>query len=171
MFFRFCICVASISLLCQAALPWSSADALTEKQLHIQRWFSSLTFLQQSDSCWDGWGDAVNDLNCDGNSCIRYEISGLAYAAAVLASKTPAYTDVSESILYDAIMRMITKPVWQYIELFDDFQSQPSYPDPVAYKNIMYSGHLAQVCRAPLFIELECLYITLPYHVTHVTFR
>lgn len=80
-----------------------------------------------------------------GNTCIRYEIAGLAYAAAVLAYKTPAYTQVVESILFGSIIRMIDKVVWQYVELFDDFKEQSTYPDPVAYKNIMYSGHLAQV--------------------------
>lgn len=80
-----------------------------------------------------------------GNTCIRYEIAGLAYAAAVLAYKTPAYTQVTEQILYNSILRMTKKEVWQYVELFDDFKEQPTYPDPVAYKNIMYSGHLAQV--------------------------
>lgn len=29
--------------------------------------------------------------------------------------------------------------------MFKDFREQPSYPDPVAYKNIMYSGHLLQL--------------------------
>ena len=45
----------------------------------------------------------------------------------------------------NAIDRMISKVVWEYIEIFDDFRTQSTYPDPVAYKNIMYSGHLAQV--------------------------
>jgi hypothetical protein len=47
--------------------------------------------------------------------------------------------------MHNAILRMIDKKIWQYIEIFDDFVAQPSFPDPVAYKNIMYSGHLAQV--------------------------
>lgn len=120
------------------------AEALTPKQLAIQRWFAQLTYLQDINS-WSGWGDALSDVDCDGNTCIRYEISSLLYAAAVVGSKTPAYTALTEEIMYNAIMRMIQKPVWQYIELFDDFKDQPTYPDPVIYKNIMYSGHLAQV--------------------------
>ena len=122
----------------------SSIDGISGKQLAIQRWFAQLSYLQNMSS-WDGWGDALDDLDCDGNTCIRYEIAGLAYAAAVVAYKTPSYTQVSEAILYNAIQRMIKKEVYQYIELFDDFTSQSTYPDPVAYKNIMYSGHLAQV--------------------------
>ncbi len=63
----------------------------------------------------------------------------------MLALKTPAYTQLSERIMFDTIQRMTKQIVYQYIELFPNFQEQPSYPDPVAYKNIMYSGHLAQV--------------------------
>ncbi len=86
-----------------------------------------------------------DDVNCDGNTCIRYEIAGLAYGIAVLASMTPAYTQLTEVMMYRTIQRMTQQIVYQYIEVFPDFQDQPSYPDPVAYKNIMYSGHLAQV--------------------------
>ena len=110
----------------------------------MQRWFAQLTYLQPSED-FSGWGDAVQDVNCDGNTCIRYEISGLAYGVAALAGSTPAYQQVTQNILYDAIVRMINSVVWQYIDQFDDFTSQSTYPDPVAYKNIMYSGHLAQV--------------------------
>ena len=47
--------------------------------------------------------------------------------------------------MHDAILRMIDKRVWLYIEQFSEFRQQRTYPDPVAYKNIMYSGHLAQM--------------------------
>ncbi len=118
-------------------------SGLTDKQLGIQRWFASLTFLQDLNE-WDGWGENIEDVHCDGNTCVRYELSAIVYTAAAVAHKMPAYQQVTEGIMYNAIVRMISSRVWQYIELFDDFKSQPSYPDPVAYKNIMYSGHLAQ---------------------------
>ncbi len=123
----------------------SKDPGLTDKQLAIQRWFAALTYFKQDLSNWDGWGDAIDDVNCDGNTCIRYEIAGLAYGIAVLASMTPAYTQLTEVMMYRTIQRMTQQIVYQYIEVFPDFQDQPSYPDPVAYKNIMYSGHLAQV--------------------------
>lgn len=122
-----------------------TSDKLTDKQLAMQRWFAGLTYLKQNISDWEGWGKSVRDLYCDGNTCIRYEIADLAYAAALLGLQTPSYKQVAESIMYDSILRMIQQPVWQYIELFDDFKSQTTYPDPVAYKNIMYSGHLVQI--------------------------
>lgn len=130
-----------------------TTEGLTDKQLGIQRWFSELTFLNPDN--WDGWGESVQDLDCDGNTCIRYEIAGLAYASSLLSQSTPAYTQIIQLTLNSTIQKMFKKEVWQYIELFDDFISQPTYPDPVAYKNIMYSGHLAQVChRHPLSFPL-----------------
>jgi hypothetical protein len=121
---------------------------LTDKQLAIQRWFAQLTILQDTNS-WIGWGEeVVNDIHCDGNTCVRYEISGLAYAAAILGATMPAYTQLSEQILVASIDKMIERIVWNYVELFNDFQEQPTFPDPVAYKNIMYSGHLAQVIKS-----------------------
>jgi hypothetical protein len=122
-----------------------TGEKLTDKQLAIQRWFSDLTYLRADVNDWAEWGDSVKDIDCDGNTCIRYEIAGLAYAAAILGLKTPAYHQVSEAIMYNSILRMTQQIVWQYVELFDDFKSQSSYPDPVAYKNIMYSGHLVQM--------------------------
>lgn len=121
-----------------------TTSVLTDKQLAIQRWFSQITFLQDLDD-WSGWGDVINDVHCDGNWCIRYEIAGLVYGVAAMALKTPAYTQVNEKILFNAIQRMTDKLVYQYIEIFGDFTDQPTFPDPVIYKNIMYSGHLAQV--------------------------
>ena len=120
-------------------------DGLTDKQLAIQRWFADLTFLREDVNDWKNWGNSVKDLDCDGNTCIRYEIAGLAYAAAVLGLKMPEYQQVTEAIMYNSIVRMTQQVVWQYVELFDDFKSQSTYPDPVAYKNIMYSGHLVQM--------------------------
>jgi hypothetical protein len=122
-----------------------TGEQLTDKQLAIQRWFSDLTYLRGDVNDWAEWGESVKDIDCDGNTCIRYEIAGLAYAAAILGLKTRSYRQVSEAIMYNSILRMTQQIVWQYVELFDDFKSQSSYPDPVAYKNIMYSGHLVQM--------------------------
>ncbi len=40
---------------------------------------------------------------------------------------------------------MLSTRVWSYVDMFAEFRAQPTWPDPVAYKNIMYSGHLAQL--------------------------
>eukprot|EP01031_Cornospumella_fuschlensis_P026457 gene26457-31975_t len=122
-----------------------TSEILTDKQLAIQRYFAELTFLNTDINNWDNWGPSADALDCDGNTCIRYEIAGLAYAAAIYATFTPAYIQVAEEIMFNSILRMTQQRVWQYVELFDDFRSQPTYPDPVIYKNIMFSGHLAQM--------------------------
>lgn len=49
------------------------------------------------------------------------------------------------AIVRDAVLRMIDRKAWSYVEQFSEFRDQRTYPDPVAYKNIMYSGHLAQM--------------------------
>jgi hypothetical protein len=118
---------------------------LSDKQLGIQRYLAQLTFLSPDLNDWTNWGESVHDVHCDGNTCIRYEIAGLAYAAAILGMKTPSYSQVAEEIMFSSILRMFQPIVWKYIELFDNFKEQESYPDPVAYKNIMYSGHLVQM--------------------------
>lgn len=120
---------------------------LTDKQLGIQRYFAELTYLGDNQNLenWVNWGESIHDVDCDGNTCIRYEIAGLAYAAGVLGMKIPHYHQVSKEMMKNAILRMIQPEVWQYIELFNDFKDQETYPDPVAYKNIMYSGHLVQM--------------------------
>ncbi len=46
----------------------SKDPGLTDKQLAIQRWFAALTYFKQDLSNWDGWGDAIDDVNCDGNT-------------------------------------------------------------------------------------------------------
>jgi hypothetical protein len=120
-------------------------NGLTDKQLGIQRYFGELTFLRKDLNNWNNWGEAVKDVDCDGNTCIRYEIAGLAYSAALLGMQLPSYSQVSEAIMFNCIQRMTQQVVYQYIELFDDFKGQSTYPDPVVYKNIMFSGHLLQM--------------------------
>ena len=157
MWFALLMKVVSLRVESNSLSGTESSFELTDKQLSIQRWFSQLTFLNQNVDDWTGWGEVIEDLHCDGNTCIRYEISGLAYAVAAMAHRTPAYSEVVIKILKNCIFRMLSKKVWQYVELFNDFKSQPSYPDPVAYKNIMYSGHLAQVCYTSLlFTQRYC---------------
>ncbi|RYY89091.1 hypothetical protein EON63_01360 [archaeon] len=146
----FLVLIATELVLCLNFAPHSLAgtettDFLTDKQLAIQRYFAEITFLNNDIENWDMWGNSADALDCDGNACVRYEIAGLAYASAISAIRTPAYTQVAENTMFNSILRMTQQRVWQYVELFDDFRSQPSYPDPVIYKNIMYSGHLAQM--------------------------
>lgn len=110
---------------------------------------------------WQGW---YKTANRDGNSALRYTIAHFGYTAAVSAkvyleraasNNTKTKSDdlkLSSGVrsmailsLRGAIERMIDTRVWSYIEEFEEFIQQPTFPDPVIYKNIMYSGHLAQL--------------------------
>lgn len=60
-----------------------------------------------------------------------------------MAYKTPAYREVAIQILDNVVQRLLVKATWQYIEKY--WKARPTFPDPVVYENIMYSGHLSQV--------------------------
>ncbi len=36
--------------------------------------------------------------DCDGNVCVRYQVTALAYAVAIAALNTPAYTEVGATV-------------------------------------------------------------------------
>lgn len=108
-------------------------DGLTQKQLAILRTFAGMTFLASNASDpWAPWGPP--NPSCDENDCLRYQLSAVAYAVAVAATKTPAYPTLYHDILRDVATRMTDKRVWEYIQDFPEFVAQPTFPDPVAYK-------------------------------------
>lgn len=116
------------------------ADGLTDKQLAVQRWFAELTFLNQEGDGWNGWYTGSEQLGLDS---IRYSLAFLGYASGALGEKTPAYTELTGRILDDVFQRMIQKRIWEFIDVY--WRDDPHFPDPVAYENIMYSGHVAQL--------------------------
>lgn len=116
------------------------ADGLTDKQLAVQRWFAELTYLNHDGDGWTGWYTGSNQLGLDS---IRYSLAFLGYAAGTLGARTPAYTELTGFILDDVFQRMIQKRVWEFINKY--WHDDPHFPDPVAYENIMYSGHVAQL--------------------------
>jgi hypothetical protein len=115
-------------------------DGLTIKQAAIQRWLAGMTYLDRSGDGWNGWYIDPKQLGLEST---RYSLAFIGYAAAGMAYKTPAYREVSAAILDDVISRLLEKRTWQYIETY--WKNDPHFPDPVAYENIMYSGHLAQM--------------------------
>ncbi|MFH1539819.1 MAG: hypothetical protein ABIH66_12770 [bacterium] len=118
-----------------------NADGLTDKQLAIQRWFAYLTHLNPGgEEGWEGWYHDKAQLGLDS---YRYSLAFMGYAAGAMAYKTPAYTEVSAKILDDSIRKMIEKRVWDFIKVY--WKDEPTFPDPVVWENIMYSGHLMQL--------------------------
>jgi hypothetical protein len=119
---------------------------LTDKQLAIQRWLASLTFLNLEDAPdGDGWNDYLTleeNPSQVSNDALRYQLAHIAYSAVALGYyKTPAYMELTRNILKDSIERMINWKVWAYVKLY--WSNEKTYPDPVIHQNIMYSGHLA----------------------------
>lgn len=115
-------------------------DGLTDKQLAVLRWFHEVTAANKGENRWKHFYEEPGQL---GLTSIRYHLAFMGYAAAALASKTPAYRDVYAKILDDIIRRMLDKKVWEFVKRY--WSGKDFFPDPVYFENIMYSGHLAQL--------------------------
>eukprot|EP01083_Nonionella_stella_P203561 742720_1 len=97
-------------------------------------------------------------------SSLRYQLGFATYSAASACSATPAYREICSKSMSNMIDRMIDRQVWHAIA--DEQWGPKSYnrgecatpnapdskwaqaetwPDPVIFQNIMYSGHLAQM--------------------------
>ena len=142
--------------------PTAQTDGLTDEELSIQFTQSWVTWLNP-DIFVPEWGLKKEPEQLSFSS-VRYQLAFTAYSAASTCYKTPAYRQICDNILYDSIQKMIKKPVWT--NLVDahwgpksynrgacstpnnpnsKWGAAPTWPDPVAYQNIMYSGHLAQM--------------------------
>ena len=74
---------------------------------------------------------------------IRYQAAFAAYAAAALGMRTPAYPALTGRILESLIDHVIDRGSWGYIGTY--WKKQPTFPDPCAYENVMFTGHLLQM--------------------------
>lgn len=128
------------------ALSHDTAPALTDAELGHLRNFVSLARQDLGD--WSGW-EAQNQKDME---AYRYQISFMAYALAFQQyHSVPAYRDLYQDTLNRLTERMIQKPVWDFWEEVSmsspahdpDWEGPvPGWRDPVAKKNIMYSGHI-----------------------------
>jgi len=118
---------------------------LGDRELAIQRWFSSLSFLQdRRQNPWPEWHSDGKEL---GIGSLRYQIAFAGYSCAAMAAKTPAYHELVAKQLDDLCQRIIDLRTWQYATVYWKYGENP--PDPCLYENVMYTGHLA---------HLMCLY-------------
>jgi hypothetical protein len=77
-------------------------------------------------------------------SSVRYQLAFMGYGvAAAAAAATPAHTGAASAILNDIIVRMLDPAVWGIARTSDWPNTTFNPADPVAYQNVMYSGHLA----------------------------
>ena len=121
---------------------------LTDKQLGIQRYLAWLTVLQSSQQQpdsrfgWNGWETNYNNGQLDVYS-VRYPLAFIGYSVAAMVYKTPIYRELAVNMLDNIIQRFIEPHQYMYIERY--WSREPTFPDPVAKANIMYSAHLAQL--------------------------
>lgn len=123
--------------------PWQ--PGLTDRELAMQRWLSSLTFLADREATpWPEWHDDGDQL---GVTALRYQIAFAGYGCAAMAGKTPAYHELVQEQLGDLCQRQIDVRTWYYVTKY--WKYADDLPDPCEYENVMYTGHLTQ---------LMCLY-------------
>ncbi len=122
---------------------------ITDKQLGLQKFLAWLTLLQtgnkQNDTTqfgWLGWDSNYNNNQTDMTS-VRYPLAFIGYSIAAMVYKTPAYRELSVKIIDNVIRRLIEQHQYEYIKLY--WSHIDTFPDPIAYENIMYSGHLAML--------------------------
>ncbi len=145
--FQAALPVALVLLVCSSlrAEPSASPTGLSDRELAIQRWFSSLSF--QQDRQQTPWPEWHNDGKQLGIGSLRYQIAFAGYGCAIMAAKTPAYRELVEKQLDDLCQRIIDMRTWHYVTVYWKYGDNP--PDPCLYENVMYTGHLA---------HLMCLY-------------
>jgi hypothetical protein len=123
---------------------------LTDRELAIQRWFSSFMF--QADRQQTPWAEWYDDNDQLGVTSLRYQIAFAGYGCAAMAAKTPAYHEVVGKQLDDLCQRLIDVRTWFYVTKYWGKQYGDGFPDPCQYENVMYTGHLTLgLCLYELF--------------------
>ena len=84
----------------------------------------------------------------------RYQLAFMTYALGITQhQKTPAYRELYQRAISRMIDKMKRREVWDYWEKMSEFSdyaahiksTEAGWIDPMANKNIMYSGHLFQM--------------------------
>lgn len=119
---------------------WKSPPPLTNEEVAGQFWLSAISWQLPRQRWSEYWNIGGGQY---GVSSIRYQAAFSGYAAASLGMRTPAYPALTGRILESFIEHLLDRQAWRYITSY--WKDHPAYPDPVAYENIMYSGHLMQL--------------------------
>jgi Linalool dehydratase/isomerase len=95
----------------------------------------------------EDWSSFYTPRSANANFALRYQIAFASYALAALATLTPAYHRPYADALRAAIARMIDYATWRYWELTPGVPHNPTQqgysPDPLAWGNVQYAGHLS----------------------------
>lgn len=97
----------------------------------------------------------MHSLDQVGITASRYTLAFSVYfLAAEQYYKLPAWNEAIKTGIDRLIQKMFQKPVWEYwshdsagVPKYEPLMNQPYAPfsDPIAYRNIMYSGHVSQM--------------------------
>jgi hypothetical protein len=97
----------------------------------------------------------MNSLDQVGITASRYTLAFTTYfLAAEQYHKLSAWDEAIKPAFDRVIQKMFLKPVWEYwshdsagVTKFEPLMDKPYAPfsDPIAYRNIMYSGHVSQM--------------------------
>jgi hypothetical protein len=115
----------------------SSPRPLTEEEIAYQRWLSEISWQLPRDRWPEHWNIGGTQ---HGVFAIRYQAAFAGYAAAVLGMRTPAYPALTGRILESLIDHLVGRQAWRYIGSY--WKDQPTFPDPCAFENVMFTGHL-----------------------------
>jgi len=133
----------------ECAVDPNAYPAADEKELGQLRWV-----LKLADKPIDDFKD-IHSLDQVGITASRYTLAFSVYfLAAEQYHKMPAWTEAIQPGMDRLIRKMLAKPVWEYwatdskgVPKFEPLMDHPyqASEDPIAYRNIMYSGHLSQM--------------------------
>jgi hypothetical protein len=117
---------------------WDNPWPMSKPEAEALRFISSVTWQLPRTEWANVW--SMGGKRQVSVSSIRYHAAFAGYAAAVAGMHTPAYPEITAKIMRDTIDHMLDRFTWHYVEYY--WQDAPTFPDPVAFENIMYSGHL-----------------------------
>ncbi len=152
------LCLVIVSLLTAQAvfaagksgkIDPNAYPAISAEELGQLKWV-----LKLANEPLDDFSD-MNSLDQVGITASRYTLAFSTYfLAAEQYHKLPALEGIIQPAFDRVIQKMFLKPVWEYwshdsagVPKFEPLMNQPYAPfaDPIAYRNIMYSGHVSQM--------------------------
>lgn len=117
---------------------WNNPQPMSKSEAEALRFISSVTWQLPRTEWKNVW--RMGGARQVSVHSIRYHLAFAGYAAAVVGMHTPAYPELTAKIMRATIDHLLDRFTWHYVEYY--WQDTPTFPDPVAFENIMYSGHL-----------------------------
>lgn len=133
----------------KTAIDPNAYPAISDEELGQLKWV-----LKLANEPLEDFAD-MNSLDQVGITASRYTLAFTTYfLAAEQYHKLSAWDEAIKPAMDRVIQKMFLKPVWEYwshdsagVPKFEPLMDKPYAPfsDPIAYRNIMYSGHVSQM--------------------------